>query len=204
MKNKIIAGTILSVSCIGLFFAGFNANANVYGFKWAHKSGNFALVKASTSNLNSTYNGSAFTNGIAKWNGASGAHIAIQSSSVANANVDLHSVTKAQWNSNGWGATTYAVTVPYNNGVACASGAPFSDPNDLCPTRTDYAALYFNESYEYSDQVKKEALVAHEIGHAVGLSHTTYIGVQSIMAQGLSKGTNVTAYDIGELNSLYP
>lgn len=196
----------LVLTCILSFSFALTASADTFKFRWNNFIGSTANIQASYDHLSSNYNGSIFSNALSQWN-SSAAHFSIAASSFSTSTADLYSVDSTTWSNNGWGSTVRAWTQPFStSGTKCATGPSFSDPDTNCPagTKVNYAAIYFNEGYVNSDATYRTAVVAHELGHAVGLAHTTYIGAISIMDNALSTSKTVTSYDVGQVNSTYP
>lgn len=75
---------------------------------------------------------------------------------------------------------------------ACAGTTSGSHPNQTC----SLAYIRFNQTYTWSP----DALACHEIGHSVGLRHSTQAG--SCMVNPLS-GSNLTSHDRAHINAAY-
>lgn len=200
-KNK---RTLLASSCLSLFLLAFfatSAFADTFSFKWSIKSGNRVTVAANGDNLNSNWGGTVFTNARTKWNESS-ARILVSSVSFSSSKLDLYSVSSTQWTNNGWGAGLYAWAQPWSGGSACSSNANVN-PDTNCTT-ADYGAIYVNSGNTPSDSNLKSAILAHEIGHIVGLAHTT--SNTSSLMQGSPNSYfsyTPTTYDVNQFNGKY-
>jgi hypothetical protein len=94
---------------------------------------------------------------------------------------------------------------PYSSSGACVSN-PISNPLTNCANATiTYGAIYTNGGNISLFDSRRRAVLAHELGHIIGLAHTTLISAQSssIMTNGLNGGYDVTSYDVSELNNKY-
>lgn len=195
---------LLLSSCAILFTLSFLASftfANTFNFKWSIVDGNLVTVAANDDNLNSDWNGTVFTNARTKWNGTS-ARLLISSTSFSTSKLDLYSVSATQWADNGWSSGSYAWAQPWSGSTVC-SPTPNTIPDINCTT-ADYGAIYVNSGNTPSDADFKSAILAHEIGHIVGLAHTTS-NTSSIMqpSPNSSFSYTPTTYDVNEFNGKY-
>ncbi|MHA7582389.1 reprolysin-like metallopeptidase [Paenibacillus vandeheii] len=196
--------TLLTSSCLSLFLLTFfatSAFADTFNFKWSIMSGNLVSVAANGDNLNSDWGGTVFTNARTKWNGTS-ARILVSSSSFSSSKLDLYSVSSTQWTNNGWGSGLYAWAQPWSGGSACSANAN-ANPDTKCTT-ADYGAIYINSGNTPASSDLKSAILAHEIGHIVGLAHTT--SNTSSLMQGSPNSYfsyTPTTYDVNQFNGKY-
>jgi Matrixin. len=189
-------------TCIAVFSAFASvAMANTFSFDWTHVSSGFVSVAASDDYLNSDWNGTVYSNGRGKWNGSS-ADIYISDTTFSNSNLDLMGVDEQTWIDNGWSTGLYAWAQPWDGSSACSDDAN-DDPGVACD-EADYGAIYVNEGNTPSGSDFKSAILAHEMGHIVGLAHTT--SATSSIMQGSPNSYfsyTVTTYDENELNNKY-
>ncbi|NOU90150.1 hypothetical protein GC102_31045 [Paenibacillus sp. LMG 31460] len=210
MKRKYLRNIALSVSCAAIGIISFTtfssiSNATYYGWKWTNISfDGKVVIRANDDHLNSSYNGATFTGGLNLWSN-SGADVHMEDADYSTSNVDMYSVSSSQWTLNGWGNGT-AWTQPYRSDGTVCVGYPTSDIDLKCGTGTtvNYAAVYTNDGNIITSS-KRQAVVAHEIGHAMGLAHTAFISEEanSLMTSALAGGLVPSAYDVSQLNSRY-
>jgi len=209
--NKLSKKLALPISCITIFFIAFFSFSSISEatyFQWKWKNISFqgdVVVRTNADQLNSTYNGSVYTDALALWED-SGANVMMMDSSFANSTVDLVSVSASTWNSNGWGNGS-AWTQPVREDNTACGTYPTTDYTILCGSGTlvKYAAIYFNNGNVLSSS-KRRAGVAHELGHAMSLAHTAVISEKatSIMTQSLGGGLEPSNYDVSQINERYP
>lgn len=203
MKLLMNKKTLIS-ACVGLFTLTFlvsSAFADTFNFKWSIIDGNLVTVAANGDNLNSDWGGTVFTNARTKWNGTS-ARLLITSTSFSSSKLDLYSVSSTQWANNGWGSGLYAWAQPWSGSTICAP-TPSSNPDSNCTT-ADYGAIYVNSGNTPTGSDFRSAILAHEIGHIVGLAHTTS-NTSSIMQPSPNSyfSYTPTTYDVNEFNGKY-
>ncbi|MFD2117762.1 hypothetical protein ACFSTH_16970 [Paenibacillus yanchengensis] len=210
MFKKRFRGFMLLVSCmcVGLIsFSLFSSVSQATYFQWKWKTISYqgdVVLRVNGDNLHSSYSGSTFTRGLDLWSN-SGANVTIQTAPIPTSNVDIFGVDKSTWNKNGWG-NGYAWTQPYkDNGLACMA-SPVSDYTIHCGTGSEvnYAGIFTNDGNIITSS-KRKALIAHELGHVMGLAHTSFITAKStsLMTAGLAGGLVPSAYDVSEVNSRY-
>ncbi|WP_160644672.1 zinc metalloprotease [Chengkuizengella marina] len=205
MKNKIQQLLVVTTSILA-FVVSFTTvvNASTFSFSWAYKTNGLVDVKASPEYLSSDYNGTVFDEGIDKWN-ASKANVIISEVSRTASKVDLYTVSRSQWNDNGWGSGE-AWAQGFSGTTPCTTTPVFTNPEDKCANSLiNYGAVYTNDSNVSFWKSRREALIAHEIGHIIGLKHTSLISAKSdsIMTANLEGGYDVSSYDEGEVNYKY-
>lgn len=189
--------------CIAIFAFAALASAETHPWKWADlNSDGHAYLMANSSNLNTSYSGTVFTNGMNLWNNSSG-HIDIAIANYSNSNVDYYSVTSSTWKSNGWKSSLIGWTQVYNGGTACYSDSTASD--NTCTKTVNYAGIFMNDANIPSTSAKRSAVLAHEAGHAVGLGHTLASPSQiASMMNPATTSNSPTKYDVDNLNAIYP
>lgn len=175
--------------------------ANTFNFKWSIIDGNRVTVAANGDNLDSQWGGSVLTSARDKWNGTT-ARLLINSASFSSSNLDLTSVSSTQWKNNGWGSGLYAWAQPWSGSTACAT-TPSSNPDSKCTT-ANYGAIFVNSGNTPTSSSLRAAILAHEIGHIVGLAHTTSETV-SIMQPTPNNffSYSPSTYDINQFNGKY-
>ncbi|ACX63375.1 hypothetical protein [Paenibacillus sp. Y412MC10] len=202
MKNKFRYWAVILLSCIATFTFTVIVSAETHSWKWANlNSDGEAYLLTNGDNLNSSYSGTAYTNGVNLWNNSSG-NISIALSSFSYSNVDIYSVTESTWKQNGWGSGLFGWAQVYNEGSPC-----FTDPNatgNKCFGKVNYAGIFLNDGTMPGTAARRSAIIAHEIGHVVGLAHTlaSPVVTPSIMNAGVTSNTP-TSYDITNLNAIY-
>jgi len=205
-KFSIILGFIcLSVFCLSTVVA----YANVYPAKWSSS-------KVSNGKLGLTYNydyvnsgsisSSEVTNGIQSWLNI-GANFFTAEAAYWNADVLFRELNYTQWSLNGWPQTTTAWTQPIAGSKACSTDGSIN----IC-TSSDtitLAAVYINTAQlpGLFGGSKRQALIAHELGHAIGVAHHTFLSQNSIMWADVWNNSRFsytpTSADAGDVNSLY-
>ncbi|MDQ0114336.1 matrixin family metalloprotease [Paenibacillus harenae] len=206
MSRKIVSRMTIFTTCliVGTISFTVSSNATTFSFEWHAVDSGHVTVKANQGNLGTAYYGANFQAGLKKWND-SAADITIWSSGSVESDIDLYSVSGTTWTNNGWGSGE-AWAQPWSETTACATTPVFTDPDDNCAGDiVDYGAVYTNNSNTSTSTTRKQAVIAHEIGHIIGLDHTAFITAKdnSIMTSNLKGGYEVTDYDVSELNGKY-
>lgn len=121
--------------------------------------------------------------------------------------VILREVDYSTWLNNGWSQTTLAWTLQIAGSKPCSNDAS----TNVC-TASDTitaAAIYINTAQApglFSGD-KRQALVAHELGHAFSIAHNSVIGQDSLMKNGAWNDSRFsytpTNPDIADVNSMY-
>lgn len=172
MKKRI--GLIILSSIFSFTLFSVLALAEPFGWKWnSTKISNGKLIL----NINGDYVSSSYSNkihpAINAWN-ASGAHVNIIGTGFSGSYVDMTTVSSSTWDSNGWGSSVNTWTQPKKlNGNVCATNYT----NNTCGTgdTINYAAIFLNEALVPSSAAKREAVLKHEMGQAIGLAHSIYV-----------------------------
>lgn len=178
--------------------------ATLGGYKWTTTNSNGAVVKVRNASLGSKYSNSLKA-GYDKWNN-SGADISISgTTSTGRGIIDFLEVPQSTWTQNGWG-TGEAWAQPMNidaSNMFCVSN-PSGSFSSSCNSKVTQGIVWINSNNVPWTSSRREAVVAHEIGHIVGLAHKGQNVIKSsIMASGLNDGYDVTTYDVNEINGLY-
>lgn len=176
------------------------AYADIFNFKWTHRSGNLVVVAANGQNLNHNYIGS-YDDARRKWNNSS-ALLIVSDTSLPNSNLDMWGVSAAQWRDNGWLPNIVAWAQAFNGTIQCMR-SPDDHPDPRC-SQANLGAIYVNNGQNPGDSDFKAAVLAHEIGHIVGIAHTTS-STPSIMQANPNQyfRQTVQPYDEGEFNNKY-
>ncbi|MFF2885509.1 hypothetical protein [Paenibacillus sp. NPDC057967] len=210
MEVRFFRKLSLFIACLSVGLISFGifssiSEAAYYGWKW--KTISFqgdVVLRVNDDSLNSSYGGSVYTDGLALWTN-SGADVMISDSPDTSADVYFISVASSVWNSNGWG-NGYAWTQPYRDDAVACMTKPIHNIDTLCGTGklVNYAAIYTNNGNIIASS-KRRALVAHELGHVMGLAHTEYLSAKadSLMTAALAGGLVPSSYDVQQLNDRY-
>jgi hypothetical protein len=197
------------LTCLTVFFlSSAIAYANVYPAKWSSS-------KVSYGKLGLTYNydyvnsgsisSSEVINGINSWLNI-GANFFTAEAAYWNADVVYREVSYSQWSNNGWSQSTQAWTQPIAGSKACSNGGVLTYNCTSSDTITA-AAVYINTAQLPLTSSNRQAIIAHELGHAIGVDHHTLMGQNSIMWQDVWKNTwfsyTPTSADVADVNSLY-
>jgi hypothetical protein len=207
MKKTFFSGKALIFYCLVVGMISFSSfvNATTYTFNWYSTSATgMAIVNANSDNLSSNYNGTIFTDGRNKWN-ASSANYYIYDVAYSDSDVDLRTVAASTWNDNGWG-NGEAWTQLFVGDTVCNQYPAGSNPETNCANATvTYSQIFTNGGNVSTSSDRRRALIAHELGHVIGLAHTEFLTAKdhSIMTQNLAGGYLVTSYDVDEVNSKY-
>ena len=180
MRKKIIMLLIV----FSVLIVSTQAKAGIFGGKWASN----PTYYIATSNV--YY--SEFVQAVSSWNSALssvGASISIKSNTVTGASF----VPSAEF----YGPTGW-------NGFC----KPGPDPSSGTYT---YATYKLNRTtMDNFDPAKRKAICTHELGHALGLSHNSYISPETLMYIGGSGVyyddwyiSSPQSNDIADLNSIY-
>ncbi len=208
--KKMFGRLLLLISCFSIGFLSFNlfsTNSKATYFQWKWDKISFqgdVLLRPNIDYAHSSYSGTTFTDGMNLW-ADKGANVIMTISPFSSSDVDVSGVSESTWTSNGWG-NGMAWTQPFKTDGTICMPKPISDYTLKCPTGTkvDYAAIYTNNGSIIASS-KRKALIAHELGHVMGLAHTAFITekAKSIMTQSLAGGLVPSTYDVNEVNSRY-
>lgn len=197
----------LLVICILVFILiafPIQLKADTFSFDWVHINFNLVHVLANSDYLSSNWwNGSVYTNGLSKWN-SSAASLYISDTNYYNANLDIVSLSETEWINRGWDKGFVAYAQPWDGTTRCSLD-PFEDPGDNCDF-ADKGTIYINLRHYFQSLDERSAIIAHEIGHIVGLAHTSNNTTSSIMQTPVEHdyfSNTPTTYDINEFNNKY-
>lgn len=201
---RLIRKKSLSLLYVVLFLVSFITTisyADTWNITWSIRDGKNAFLNASQYFLDSDWNNDVFDNARDKWN-SSNANLYIGSTNWGSATLDFYSVSEEQWTKNKWDSDIIAWAQLWDTPTQCNSNAD-EEPDVICSS-ADYGAVYVNAAQTPANADYRAGILAHEIGHIIGLKHTSTPHA-SIMHTGESVHFRIdpTNYDINEVNGKY-
>lgn len=178
--KKLSPQKLSLLALVILFFWVGTATAHFFGGRFSHTSGTVLDLGYTTNGSWQGYMGVGFD----AWN-SSGANVDFFPTSISSSDVDFYG---GSYPDSWWGNTVHHPCL----GGGCT---PYS-----------YTECYINTRVLTSHpDLTKNKVAAHEIGHAMGLAHTSSTAsYRSILKQGTLSYSTPQTHDVNDIDQLYP